>query len=419
MRPWVAQMRNLLFTVLLLGTTTVGAEQKQLHLEIGDPARKGREVPVTLDAIVDTGSGELLTPSELPAHLAGVRLLFVGESHTDIDFHRVQLRILEELRAAGRRVLIGLEMFPYTEQAHLDAWVAGRYTEEGFVHFSKWYDSWFYNWRYYRDIFLFAREHGLAMFAVNAPREVVRAVREKGFEDLTEEEAAHVPTEIDVTSEEHRLLFRSYFDEDDALHSQMSDEQWDGMIRAQATWDATMGYNSVNALASDSDPNAILVVLIGSGHVAYGLGIERQAKQWYEAAMASIIPVPIADEEGEPIETVRASYADFVWGLPPATDPLYPSLGLSTREIEGDEHRRVIFVSEGSPAEEAGFALEDILLSMDGTDLDSKEVLGRLMADKRWGDTASFVVRRGEETLELGVLLRRKRAEDRSAPPDE
>ena len=403
---------HLPLSVLLVGASVLGAEQRHLHLEIGDPDRRGREVPVPLDAVVDTRSGELLTPSELPERLAGVRLLFVGESHTDMDFHRVQLRILEELHAAGRRVLIGLEMFPYTEQAHLDAWVAGRYTEEGFVHFSKWYDSWFYNWGYYRDIFLFARDRGLAMFAVNAPREVVRAVREKGFKDLTEEEAAHVPTEIDVTSDEHRQLFRSYFDEDDDLHSGMTDEQWDGMIRAQATWDATMGFNSVRALESDGDPSTILVVLIGSGHVAYGLGIERQARQWFGGTMASIIPVPVADGEGEAIESVRASYADFVWGLPPSTEPLFPGLGLSTREIEGDEHRKVIHVSEESPAEAAGFALEDVLISMDGTDLDSKEVLGRLLAGKRWGDSASFVVRRGEETLELDVRFRRKRPQD-------
>jgi uncharacterized iron-regulated protein len=405
----------------LLTPAAAPAEQKPLHLAIGDPDRKDREVAVVLDAIVDTRSGEELTPPELAARLAGVRLLFVGESHTEIEFHRVQLRVLEELRRAGREVLIGLEMYPYTEQAALDGWIAGHYTEDGFVEISGWYDSWSYHWDYYRDIFLFARDHGVPMYAVNTPRDVVRAVREKGFEDLTEEEAAHVPPEVDVTSDEHRRLFRSYFDDEDPLHAQMTDEQWEGMIRAQATWDATMGYNSVKALEKHPNPEAILVVLIGSGHVAYGLGIERQAERWLDGGMASVIPVPVRDGGGDAVDSVRASYADFVWGLPPVTDPLYPSLGVSTREVDGEDLRKVIFVSEDTPGETAGFEVGDVLLTFDGHPIPTREDLAVRMSKKRWGDEATVAVRRGEETVELRVRFRRKdpppgRGGDSSSP---
>ncbi len=385
------------------------AEHKPLHLAIGDPDRKDREVGVILDAVVDTRTGEELTPPELATRLDGVKLLFVGESHTDIEFHRVQLRILEELRRAGRKVLIGLEMYPYTQQEVLDGWVAGHYTEDGFIEVSEWYDSWSYHWDYYRDIFLFARDRGVPMYAVNTPREVIRAVREKGFENLTEEEEAHVPPEVDVTSDEHRQLFRSYFDDDDPLHSHMTDEQWEGMIRAQATWDATMGYNSVKALEKHDDPGTILVVLIGSGHVAYGLGIERQAERWLDGGMASVIPVSVRDGDGEDVTSVRASYADFIWGLPPVTDPLYPSMGISTREVEGEDRRKVIYIAEGSPAEEAGFEIGDVLLTMDGQEISNRKAFAEWMSRKRWGDAATMSVRRGEETVVLEILFRRER----------
>ena len=42
-------------------------------------------------------------------------------------------------------------------------------------------------------------------------------------------------TRVDVTSDEHRTLFRSYFDDDDPLHAQMTDEQWD---KAEAALEA-------------------------------------------------------------------------------------------------------------------------------------------------------------------------------------
>jgi len=44
-----------------------------------------------------------------------------------------------------------------------------------------------------------------------------------------------------------------------------------------------------------------------------------------------VIPIPIRfEEEDEFIEAVQASYADFLWGMPAATDPIYPFPGLST-----------------------------------------------------------------------------------------
>jgi uncharacterized iron-regulated protein len=392
--------------VLSLSTAGLRADTKHLRLPIGDTDRKDKESPVTLDTIIDTHTGEALTPADLPERLADRRLVFVGESHTSADFHRAQLRIIEELHRAGRKVLIGLEMYPYTDQDLLNEWTGGLYTEEAFLEKSHWYDRWGYHWNYYREIFLFARKHGLPMFAINAPRDVVSAVRRRGFDQLTEEEAAHIPRQIDTDSIEHRQLFRAFFDEE-SLHGSLPEEQLEGMFKAQCTWDATMGFNAVRALERHTDPATIMVVLIGSGHVAYGLGIERQSAQWLDGGMASLIPIPVRDEDDDPIHSVQASYADFIWGLPPQGDPLYPTLGLSTTVNEGEDRLEVVYIGDESASQKAGFQTGDILLTMDGTDLPGKETLNRLMAGKRWGDSATFTVRRGEETKNLVVYFRR------------
>src|SRR5512133_1978027 len=132
---------------LLVATPAAPAVgDKLLHLSIGDPARKDREAPLVLDAITDTKTGEPITPDELVKRLANTRLLLVGEEHTNSDFHGVQLRVLQALVKSGRRVLIGLEMYPYTEQRFLDQWHDGLLTEDGFLRLSRWYDNWGYNW---------------------------------------------------------------------------------------------------------------------------------------------------------------------------------------------------------------------------------------------------------------------------------
>ncbi len=397
--------------------------QQSLHLRVGDPARKDKEARLVLDAITATASGDLLTPAEAIARLEGTRLIFIGESHTSIDFHRAQLRIIEELLRSGKRIFIGLEMYPRTEQKYLDEWCEGFLTETGFVQLSQWYKNWGYHWHYYREIFVFARDHGIAMFALNAPREVVSAVTRKGIANLTPEERAQIAPKIDTASEEHFTLFKAFFEEETGMHSMMSDSQARAMYASQCTWDATMGFNAVTALKEHGDQNTVMVVLIGSGHVAYGLGIQRQSAQWFDGKMASIIPIEVIDDKDRPIQNVQASYADYIWGLPPEKDSMYPDLGLATVDAApGDPHRKVISVSKEMPASLAGILEGDVLVAMDGMPLTDREDLNRLMAGKRWGDSAELTVRRpargGQpQLLGLKVYFRRRSPAPKPAMP--
>ncbi len=405
----VLRLAALALLAVSLSAARAQAAGHLLHLAIGDPARKDRVAPVVLDGITDTSTGQAITLPELAARLADTRLLLIGEEHTSVEFHDVQYRVLSALVASGRHVMIGLEMYPYTEQPFLDDWVGGLLTEDGFVRLSRWYANWGYNWLYYRDIFRFAQAHAVRMFAVNTPREVVAAVRKKGLANLTPEEAAHIPKGIDVDSADYMAFFKATFaDETGPVHGAgMSDEMWKNMLGAQATWDATMGFNAVQALQRANDPKAIMVVLVGSGHVAYGLGIERQARHWFDGRITSIIPVPAATAAGPVVRDTQASYANFTWGVPQELDSAYPMLGTSEAVGEGEAGRRVIIVQDGSPAAMAGIKAGDVLQAFDGVALTSGDTLNRLVAGKRWGDTATVVVRRGGADVAIPVVFRR------------
>jgi uncharacterized iron-regulated protein len=401
----------LLAVLLAVAAPALRADDRALNLAIGDPARRERQAAVVLDGVTDTAKGDTLTPPELAARLDGVRLVFLGESHTDAEFHKVQLRVIQELHRRGRQVLVGLEMYPAVaaEQAWLDRWHSDKaLTEESFLAESHWYKNWGYHWNYYRDIFLFARANGIRMFGVNLPRSAVQTIRMKGFEALPPDQKALLPGKVDLENEEHKKLFRAFFGSEDALHGNMPEPMFQAMFRAQCGWDAAMAWNAAQALKKHGGDDAIMVVLIGSGHVAYGLGAERQAKLWFDGKTASVIPVPIADEDDpSPIEKVQASYADFVWGLPPATDPLYPAAGLSTPEQKSGERFKVINVAKGSPADGAGLKVGDEMVSIDGLPYQDKEAVNKLMSEKRWGDAVVYKVLRDGQELALTAYLRR------------
>ena len=150
-----------------------------------------------------------------------------------------------------------------------------------------------------------------------------------------------------------------------------------------------------------------MVVLIGAGHVTFGLGSERQIAAHYDGRIASLVPVTVADDEGKPVKQVRASYASFVWGLPEEIDTVYPSLGISLMGALGKDPGQIIQVSEKSVAERAGLKVGDVLLSLDGTAIDSDKTLRRLVADYRWGDTVSVQIRRDGREMLMSLPIRR------------
>lgn len=61
----------------------------------------------------------------------------------------------------------------------------------------------------------------------------------------------------------------------------------------------------------------------------------------------------------------------------------------------------------------------DRLLTFDGIKIEDRETLMKLVADKRWGDSAEFVVSRGDETIGLLVNFRRTRPEPCDEDEDE
>ena len=399
---------------LIAGIASAGDQPSQLP--IGDESRRGRQSPVKLDGITHSHDGSLLTVSELVARLDDTRLLLVGESHTSEEFHRVQLTVLRALHEAGRKVMVGLEMMPTDQQAMLDLWVSGQLSEQAFLEKAQWYRHWGYPWEYYRPIFQLAKRAGMPLRGLNVPRDLVSQVRKEGFESLSDDDRKRLPPEIQPADDSYRRLFLSYFDDDSGMHG-MEGEMLEGFLNAQSSWDASMAWSAVQVLQHASqkqDGSTILVVLVGSGHVAYGYGVQRQAEPWLDGKITTLIPVPVTSD-GEPVETVSASYADFIWGVAEERWPRFPSLGIATR-AQDDGSRSVLFVNDESPAVGLDIQPGDVIQTIDGQTVDDVTVMRRAMGDKQWGDSVSLSWRRGEQSFSGTVHLRRQLPEEPAEP---
>jgi uncharacterized iron-regulated protein len=377
-------------------------------LPLGDATRRDRRAPLVLDALTETRTGRHLGPAEVAAGLDGVGILLVGEEHADPNSHEAQRRLLAALVGRGRRVILGLEMLPRDPdvQTRLDDFVAGRIDERTFVRTSGWYRHWGFGWSFYRDIFLLARAEAVPIVGLNLPRELVSAVARGGLASLSAEQRKALPPRIDVGDPQHRALFEAYMREAGDAHGGLSGPLLDRMFEAQCTWDAVMATHALEILeARGADPEAIVVVLVGRGHVAYGLGIARQAALAGGVRVASAIPVALTAEPPH-YPAVRASYADFVWTLPPAPEDPYPTLGVSLEGKDG-EPPAISFVRPEGPAARAGLQRGDRLASVDGAPVIDREDFLLGMSGKRWGDVLAVEVDREGRRLSLRVPLRR------------
>ena len=112
-------------TLLSPGCVGIGSSRPDiLTLPVGNPERKGQQVSVQVDAVVNTLSGSTLSPQALSERLADARLILIAEQHTNLEDHRIQLRVLELLQETERPLVIGLEMFEVEDQPILTAWIA-------------------------------------------------------------------------------------------------------------------------------------------------------------------------------------------------------------------------------------------------------------------------------------------------------
>jgi uncharacterized iron-regulated protein len=373
-------------------------EDKTLLLRIGDKRLKDKTIDVSPGMIYSTAEGRPIPFSKMIKEMKGCRFVYIGETHNSLPMHDLQLRIIQALFEQDRNLSIGLEMFPLTSQEVLNKWSLSLLSEDEFLRESRWYVNWNYNFGFYEKIFEFAKNNKIPMCALNTPNEIITKIRKGGWDALSDDEKKIVP-QPNLSHEEHRILIRSIFEASE-LPPQMRgaglDMVFEGLYRAQSAWDEVMAFNALKAMQSSEQK---MVVLAGSGHLLYNLGINRRAYEKSRLPFKTVISVVVP--EGKSSVQVASSLADYICGLKEEEMPAFPSVGLRLKTFQGLDN----LVIESKPvegvAEKANFEKGDIVLSVDEQRFLDINELRIYLARFKWNDEVKFSLLRSAQQIDV------------------
>lgn len=401
----MSRFTTFLFVSFLLSTALVlGVEQDEiLRLEIGDLALKDKTMAVSSGMIYDAKSGKPISFAGMIQGMEKSRFVHVGETHNSLPMHHIQAKIIQGLYEQDRQLSVGMEMYPVTQQEPLNKWSLGILSEDEFIRDARWYVHWNFHFGYYREIFNIVKKNGIPLYALNVPREIITKVRMKGWDALSEEEKELVP-ELDLTHKDHRTLIRTIF-ESSHLPPQMKGKglemAFEGLYRAQTAWDETMALHALRAMKKQGGK---IVILAGSGHLLYNLGINlrvfNNSRMPFKTVVCVVVP------EGNESVVVSRSLADYVWGIAEEGRPAYPSVGLRFKKFDGLEN----LVIERDPIDGvalgADFKKGDVVLSVEGETYRDINELRTFLAQFTWDDQVTFQLLRDAQQVEATLKFR-------------
>jgi uncharacterized iron-regulated protein len=357
--------------------------------------------------------------TEILEALARKNVVLLGETHDNAEHHRWQLHTLAALHGRGKRIVIGFEMFPRAAQPVLDKWVRGELSREDFLANAGWSRVWGFPSQLYMPIFDFARMHRIPMKALNVERGLISRVAREGWDAVPEPERQGVSTPAAASKAYQRMLGEIYalkeamssgdpgegakapehkMEIDDAKLAEFQQkDDFRNFVAAQQVWDRAMA--QALAEASKEHEDAVIVAIVGSGHVEGGFGIRHQLEDLGMTETATAIPVG----KGEPCETVADTYSDAIFIVEDrsADAPPSPKLGVRLAVASAGAGVKVEAVGPGSIAESAGLKKGDRIVQVAGTALDTAPGLIEIVTRQAPGTWLPLQVRRGEEMLDL------------------
>ena len=428
---------RVLFLVVMIALPVLAAASELDVLPLGDVGGAFELGSASPGEFYDAERGVTVDLETMAGRMASADVVLLGEEHTAMDQKVLHADLLDAMAASGGKLVLAMEFFQRDDREALDRWIGGEIDERQLLEETGWYDRGGYRWEYYRPVMEVARSHGIPVVGVNVPREIPRAVNRGGLDGLSDEQRAEVGEVTTDGSPQHRYLITRYFGDTVAM---LPPGWFDNMYAAQCLWDVVMARSILDVAAED----VTVVLIVGSGHIAYNLGIPRRLADERAAAgdppidVVTLCPAtaPAPPDDGEPTghpmgggghqpgptagppAQFTRSLADYVavfadhGGI-----EAFPTIGLKLK-ADDDERPVVSIVFPDTLASTVGFASGDRIVDLNGVEPADLGEFRFLLAGIEWGQRLGVRVNRGEEIVEIAALLfPAVEAVDRSVAP--
>tara|TARA_A100001037_G_C15081169_1_gene604325 strand:- start:140 stop:1270 length:1131 start_codon:yes stop_codon:yes gene_type:complete len=348
--------------------------------------------------ILHLPTGLTVTFDQMLDSISASHVIYIGETHDNIEAHKVQLEIIKKL-SAQYPVAIGLEMFRRSAQEKLDQWNLGQLSIREFKNL--FHENWGPGYRLYQPIFDFARTNNLPLIGLKSSRDV-----EDSFRSGDPAPNGTFYPELDEKDPYHRAFSMAAFG-----GHRGTEKALEKPYRMMLLWEETMAKTVSQFLINPKFKKTKLVVLSGGFHVQYGFGIPKRAYRRVPHAYSIIqptvthIPKELKNREME-FEKVSIPLfaADYAWKV----DYKVPdNVRLGVRLAKKNAGVVIMEVMQNTNAERAGILKGDVLLSMDGEKISHVEEILEQLQTKKFEDSSTFQIQRNGKEQKVQVVFKK------------
>jgi uncharacterized iron-regulated protein len=334
----------------------------------------------------------------LTTALSRQRVVLLGEGHDIPEHHRWQLQTIAELHAQRPDIVLGFEMFPRAAQPVLDRWVAGALSEAELLRDTDWKRTWRFDAQMYLPIFHFARMNRIPMVALNVEPAFVREVGSAGFDAVPEARREGVSRPAPALPAYEQFLFESYAQHPsgpERAAPKRDDPRFQRFVESQLVWDRAMAQRIAEVFATH--PDALVVALMGTGHLVNGWGVPQQLRALGVPDATVLLPW----EPENDCATLVAGYADAVFGLGPRSEESGPRPRLGLWLEPGNGGVAIKDIEKGGIGEQAGLRQGDVLVEVAGRTPRMPGDVSDAVQRQAPGTWLPLKVRRDGRTLEI------------------
>jgi uncharacterized iron-regulated protein len=239
------------------------------------PPAQGKTEAARGQLWIDLYAGEPVGYDEVLADLAKADVIYLGELHTLQRHHAIQAEIVSDLARKGIPLALGLEQVEASQQPSLDRYNRGEIDFEQLAEASGWAKRWS-NYRQYEPVLAAARKAKAPVIGLNARAETIRqVVRSGGVERMPAEARKELPQKMRLKDPVYEKLLALQM----MVHAAANVETLRPMIEAQIARDEAMAEALAAFARSEAGRDRKIVVLCGSGHVAYGQGMPTRVRR--------------------------------------------------------------------------------------------------------------------------------------------